>query len=125
MTRAQLIRLYENENGFTPSEDEIELLMDRYHLSDEDTDLPPPRQQQSRIYQFNSRNTASDPINDLFREVKSIFTGLAGSAKRSCDKTEDENLNEFALMALVFLLKAGLYFSLKTAYKKGFDFANL
>lgn len=123
MTRAQLIRLYENENGYTPSEDEIELLMDQYHLGDADADLPPPR----RVYQFkNYSNDSRDSFaNDLFSEIKNIFTEIAGSAKRSSDKVENENLNEFTFMAIVFLLKAGLYFSLKAAYARGFDFANL
>jgi len=127
MNRNQLIQLYVQEHGFTPLEDEIDILMDQYHLGDEDTDLPPPRQQ-SRVYQFDrySNNNNSDTAtDDLLKEVKNIFLGICGSAKRSANKSDNDNMKEFGFMLLNFLLKSSLYFSLKISYSEGYDFSNL
>jgi hypothetical protein len=125
MTRGEFIQLFRRENGYDPDQETIESMSTHYDIDDDG--LPPPRQQ-SRVFQFNNRNNGSnnnDPVNDLFREIKNIFGGIAGSSKRAADKDSDSDMVEFGFMLLVFLLKTGLYFSLKTAYSKGFDFANL
>ena len=102
------------------------MLMDEYHC-DDDYEPQPPRQQ-SRVYQFSRDNynrSNDNSVNDLFREIKNVFSGLVGSAQRSATESGNNNYNEFSYMLMIFLLKAGLYFCLKEAYRKGFDFANL
>lgn len=125
MTKSELIEIFRRQYGYEPDGDELEILLNEYQVEDEEKYEPP--RQQSRVFQFdrNRCNTVNDPVNDLLKEVKNIFGGIAGSSQRSVNKDSNDNLTEFSLMLMVFLLKAGLYFSLKSAYSRGFDFANL
>lgn len=131
MTKSEFIEVYRREYGYEPCGHELELLMDEYRVDDdpEEEYTPPPQQrQQSRVYQFsrNRYNDSSNVVDELFTEVKNIINGIAGSAKHSRNKGDESGLMaEFGYMAIVFLLKSGIYFALKVAYSKGFDSVNL
>jgi hypothetical protein len=126
MTKREFVEIFRRQYGYEPEGEELDLLLDEYHV-DDDEGLPPPRQQ-SKVYQFSSNNYSrsnDNPVDDLLKEIKNIFLGIGSSAKRSASNSNNENFTEFSFMLVVFLLKAGLYFCLKEAYSRGFDFTNL
>lgn len=122
MTKEQFIRLFEHENGYTPDEETINLCMHHYDIEDE------PREQRN-VYQFARKSYTSDTdssASDLLKEIRNIFAGIAGSAQKSSNRDhESSNKEEFTFMVAIFLCKTSLYFLLKEAYNKGYDFANL
>lgn len=122
MSREEFIQMFERENGYVPDDETIDLYMQHYCRFNQES------RQQGRVYQFTSSasNSESDyGTNELLKEIKNIFCGIAKCSKKSSGKIDDDNMSEFGFMAAIFLFKAGLYFLLKTAYSKGFDFANL
>lgn len=135
MYRDELLEAFYNQHGYIPDEEEFEHYARGLEQEDESnqqgykTVVTPPRAQ-SGYSSYRQYSVSSEPEDQLIKELKSLFRDLANKAKSGLkngqnDVLSDERVDEFNYMLTSFLLKSALYFVLKGAFEKGYNYNDL
>lgn len=133
MNQAELLEEFYNVYGYLPDEHELEDYARSLEQEDEHimkrTVITSPRTQ-SGFSSYRQYSVSSEPEDELVSELKSLFKDITKKAKsglknRQSDILADERVDEFNYMLTTFLLKTALYFVLKGAFDKGYNYNDL